>query len=252
MDAKFLATKNEILRGVVGSTAHGTGLDGQEDRDEMGICIEPTSYVCGLEKFEHYIFRTQPEGIRSSPGDLDLTVYSLRKFCALASRGNPSVIMLLWLPSYITQTKAGKRLVEMRNAFITRDAGWAYLGYLTSQRMGLTGERSKKVARPELVEQYGYDTKYAMHALRLGLQGIEYLTEFNISIPVKEPARTILRDVRSGKMPLSDVLSLISETEAQLRIITEQCSRTIDREAINFFMVEEHKHHWNMTRFDHR
>ena len=52
MDAAKLAFENEILRGEVGSTAHGTGHEGQEDRDEMGVCIEPPAYVCGLSKFE--------------------------------------------------------------------------------------------------------------------------------------------------------------------------------------------------------
>jgi hypothetical protein len=31
------------------------------------------------------------------------------------------------------------------------------------------------VNRAELVEQFGYDTKYAIHTLRLGHQGVEFL-----------------------------------------------------------------------------
>jgi hypothetical protein len=46
---------------------------GQDDRDEMGICVEPPEYL-GLSHFEQYLYRTQPEGHRSGPGDLDLTV----------------------------------------------------------------------------------------------------------------------------------------------------------------------------------
>lgn len=36
-----IATKNEILRGLVGSTAHGINIVGQDDRDETGVFIEP-------------------------------------------------------------------------------------------------------------------------------------------------------------------------------------------------------------------
>ena len=36
--------------------------------------------------------RTQPEGVRSGPGDLDLIVYSLRKWMRLALTGNPTVL----------------------------------------------------------------------------------------------------------------------------------------------------------------
>src|SRR5690606_26019385 len=117
-----------------------------------------------------------PEGVRSQPGDLDLTLYSLRKFCRLAAKGNPSVLILLWLPSYIKRTELGDRLIGMRERFISQEAGKRFLGYLASQKAALKGERARNVIRPELVERYGYDTKFAMHALRLAYQGIEYLT----------------------------------------------------------------------------
>lgn len=66
-----------ILRCQVGSGVHGTNIIGTDDRDEMGICLEPPDYVMGLNRFDQYVFRTQPEGVRSGHGDLDLTVYSL-------------------------------------------------------------------------------------------------------------------------------------------------------------------------------
>src|SRR6185295_6437812 len=66
-----IAERGTILRVQVGSGLHGTAIKGQDDRDEMGICVEPPEYVVGLSRFEQYIFRTQPEGHRSGPGDLD-------------------------------------------------------------------------------------------------------------------------------------------------------------------------------------
>jgi predicted nucleotidyltransferase len=249
MSAKTLSEENTILRGLVGSTAHGTGLDGHEDRDEMGVCIEPPDYVCGLGNFEQYIFRTQPEGTRSGPGDLDLVVYSLRKFCHLAYKGNPSILMLMWLPEYEVKTVLGSQLTEIRSAFVSREAGWRYLGYLTAQRQGLTGERNKKVARPELVERFGYDTKYAMHALRLGLQGVEYLTHKRISIPVQEPHREYLRSVRRGEVSLAQVIKYIGYVEAELRDLTERCSLQADLATINRYLVEAHHYHWKDRGF---
>lgn len=46
-ETESVAIANTILRGVVGSTVHGTALEGQDDRDEMGVFIEPPPYVCG-------------------------------------------------------------------------------------------------------------------------------------------------------------------------------------------------------------
>jgi hypothetical protein len=64
-----------ILRGTVGSTAHGLHHGGQDDRDEMAVFLEPPEYQIGLAvarkegvrrpfRFEHWVQRTQPEGAR--------------------------------------------------------------------------------------------------------------------------------------------------------------------------------------------
>jgi predicted nucleotidyltransferase len=239
-----IAVDNEILRGVVGSTTHGTAIEGQDDRDEMGVFVEPPENVCGLAPIDHYIYRDQPEGVRSQPGDLDLTLYSLRRFCRLAAQGNPSVIMLLWLPAYITTTPVGAGLVEMREAFISGESGRRYLGYLGAQKAKLKGERSPKVSRPELVEKYGYDTKFAMHALRLGLQGIEVMTHRRLTLPVAEPDLTTLRAVRSGRIGFSDALHMIEDTEKRLGELVDACTWTADIDGINRFMVKAHLDYW--------
>lgn len=244
---KTLALSNEILRGVVGSTAHGTAIDGQDDRDEMGICIEPPEYVCGLRQFEQYIYRDQPEGVRSQPGDLDLTIYSLRKFCRLAAQGNPSVLVLLWLPQYIIKTELGEGLLGIREAFVSRNSGERFLGYLVSQRKGMTGERAKKVNRPELVEKYGYDTKFAMHALRLGLQGIEYISTGQLTLPTREPDLTLLRAVRTGELTFAEALAKIEEAEGRLRTLVDSCTREAGYDRINGFLCGVHKQHWGWS-----
>jgi hypothetical protein len=70
--------------------------------------------------------------------------------------------------------------------------------------------------RPELVAIHGYDTKYAMHALRLGLQGIELLTTGRITLPVPEPHRAYLRSIRRGQRPLAEVLDAVTCAQARL------------------------------------
>jgi predicted nucleotidyltransferase len=244
MDARTLATTNEILRGVVGSTAHGTAIDGQDDRDEMGVFIEPPENVCGLTPCEHYIYRDKPEGVRSGPGDLDLTLYSLRKFCRLAARGNPSVVLLLWLPAHLVKTPLGAELVGLREAFTSRVSGARFLGYLVAQKQKMKGERAHTVNRPELVAKYGYDTKFAMHALRLGYEGIELLTHGRLTLPVAEPNLTTLRAVRSGKIDEAGALRLIEDAEMRLQELVERCTWEPNQGAIDRFMVSAHIKHW--------
>src|SRR5258706_7174518 len=235
---KEIALDNEILRGVVGSTAHGTAIDDQDDRDELAIFIEPPENVCGLTSIDHYIYRDQPDGVRSQPGDLDLTMYSLRKFCKLAAAGNPSILMLLWLPEYITKKAIGSALIGIRQAFISKTAGKKYLGYLTSQKKSLTGERTQKVNRPELISKYGYDTKFAMHALRLGHQGIELLRDQHLTLPVQGVNLNVLRAVRTGQYTYEQVLEKIENAEARLRELVDECELKADLKKINAVMVD--------------
>jgi uncharacterized protein len=244
LSARDTALANEILKGVVGSTAHGTAVDGQDDRDEMGVFIEPPEYVCGLTPLDHYLYRDRPEGVRSGPGDLDLVLYSLRKFCRLASQGNPSVILLLWLPTHITLKPLGSALIELREAFVSRESGARFLGYLVAQKMKMRGEKAHTVNRPELVAKYGYDTKFAMHALRLGFEGIELMTHGRLTLPVAEPNLTTLRAVRTGQLDEAEALRLIEETEARLRALVDTCAWSTDLARINKFMVEAHRAHW--------
>jgi predicted nucleotidyltransferase len=240
-----VALENQILRGVVGSTVHGTAVDGQDDRDEMGVFVEPREYVCGLEPIDHYVYRDQPDGVRSAAGDLDLVLYSLRKFCRLATRGNPTVLLLLWVPSPLLATPIGRDLIAMREEFISQESGRRFVGYLRAQLMRLTGERARTVVRPELVEEYGYDTKFAMHALRLGLQGIELLSDGRLTLPVREPDLTLLREVRTGVVHYEEAVRLIRENEAKLLAIVDNFTKHVDEGAISAFMARAHQEHWS-------
>ena len=137
MDSGEIVERGTILRATVGSTVHGLHHGGQDDRDEMAVYIEPPEYLIGLARargirgglygFEHYIERTQPEGARSGPGDLDLVAYSLRKYVRLALKGHPTILLLLFVPEELVQaeTELGEELRALRPALLSRRAGAA-------------------------------------------------------------------------------------------------------------------------------
>ena len=95
--ARAIALDGLVLRTTVGSVVHGLSNPGTDDRDELGVCIEPPEYLLGFQRFEHFVYRTQPEGHPSGPGDLDLTIYGLRKFCGLALKGSPTTLLPLFV-----------------------------------------------------------------------------------------------------------------------------------------------------------
>jgi len=213
-----------ILRVQVGSGVHGTSIAGQDDRDEMGLCLEPPQFVTGLgrvrdgigalapsvrfEQYERHTAWDRPGGTanRSGAGDLDVIIYSARKWARLALAGNPTVLLVLFVPDeeVVFRNEAGAELADNADRFVSRLAASRYLGYLRGQKAAMTGEPGAHTNRPELVAVHGYDTKYAMHALRLGLQGIELLTNGRITLPVPEPDRAYLRSIRRGERPLAD------------------------------------------------
>lgn len=88
----------------------------------------------------------------------------------------------------------------------------------------MTGGRGAHTSRPELVAVHGYDTKHAMHALRLGLQGIELLTSGRITLPVPEPHRSYLRSIRRGQVPLADVIDAVAAAESRLAWLRDDSS----------------------------
>jgi predicted nucleotidyltransferase len=232
---------------VVGSTVHGLANPGTDDRDEMGVCIEPPEYVVGLRAFEHWVHRTQPEGVPSGPGDLDLTIYGLRKYCRLAAKGSPTVLLLLFVEGehVIERRPAGERLQALAPAFLSKRTGRAFLGYLDAQRRGLLGERHATRTR-ELSPAHGYDTKYAMHALRIAHQGHELLTTGRMSLPVGEPARSRLMEVRRGEVALGDVLAELDAAAAALEqaLLSADLPEDADHGAIDRFLIAAYDEAW--------
>lgn len=250
------AESKTILRSIVGSTAHGLNVVKEddpkgEDRDEMGILIEPLQDAIGFSVFEQFIFRTaaEREGRHDAPsqaGDLDFTLYSLRKWCRLALNGNPTILMLLFAPP-LQCDAVGSQLRDLAPAFLSKRAGAAFLGYLIAQGMRIRGDRGgMDVNRKALTDRYGYDTKYAMHALRLGLQGIQLMDDGKIELPIRQPWRSILQGVRQGQYPLTWVTTTLEEMEQALRESIDKSSLPDlpDREKVEKWMCRVYLESW--------
>jgi hypothetical protein len=247
---RAVAEPNLILLGLVGSTVHGVTVDSADDRDEMGICLEPPEFVAGLRVFNQWVYRTQPEGARSGPGDVDRTVYSLRKWCRLALAGNPTVMLLLHVPDHHCSVldDPGRELRANKEWFASRRAGRAYLGYMQRQRDRMTGERGQmRVNRPELIEQYGFDTKYAGHVLRLGYQGVEFLESGRLTLPMRDQERTRVLDVRNGRVPFEDVLAEADDLQRRLESLLDDSPlpERPDHDSVNAFLVRTYLAWWN-------
>jgi predicted nucleotidyltransferase len=249
-----MAERTTILRVPAGSNLHGLALPGHDDTDEVGVCIEDIEAAVGFSEFEQFIYRTaaEREGKHDAPsqhGDLDLTIFSLRKFLRLAMQGNPQIVQCLFVPSSLCTVRdaIGEKLQELAPLIISRHAGARYLGYLEAQRQRLLGERGqKKTNRPELEAKHGFDTKYAMHILRLGFQGVELLTTGRLTLPMAEQDRAFVYATRLGEVPLQDVLTKAGELERQIKdlLLDAPIPAEPARDEIQAWMVSMYFEKW--------
>ena len=242
-----------ILMVEVGSTAHGTGIAGGEDHDELAVVVETPAQVIGLDErgFRTVMQRTQPDGVRSGPGDIDRTLHSLRRFVRLAASGNPSILMALWAPVEHT-TPEGDGLRALGEAFVGRHMIPRYRGYMRSQAMRLLGLRGRSHGdgtvggRVELIDAHGYDTKYAMHSARLGFQCAELLSTGGMALPIQGEPADWLRAVRYGQVSFEDWWARSLALDAHLAALEDDASLPPgpDRDRIDAWLIATHRQVW--------
>lgn len=239
-----------VLEVVAGSTAHGTSVtDGLEDLDLMRVVLEDKYNFVGFKAKDTWVQRTKPEGVRSEAGDTDLVVYGLRKYLGLALKGNPSALMPLFAgQDHIREISAeGHELRQLAPAIVSKKAYMPFKGYMKQQYERLLGVRGqKRVTRPELVERHGYDTKYAGHIIRLGMQGEELLLTGVMTLPMKQPDRDEIVKVRLGHYQLNDVCNMV---EAYDKRLTEAYEKSPLQEeprydTVNQWMVDTYIREW--------
>jgi len=196
-----------------GSALHGARLEGKQDLDLYGIFLEPAEKSLGLDPYEHFVTSTSDNSRRNTAEDVDITLYSLRRWAELAAKGNPTAINFLFAENILPI--GGREAVwwinktGLKRAILAKSAAGHYTGFADGQMRRLLGiGTGKHGQRPELSEQYGYDTKAAMHAVRLLSEGIELMRHQYVTFPRPDAAKLI--DIRQGKWSLDHVCSEVS------------------------------------------
>lgn len=248
--AQCIGEEGLALRVKVGSGLHGTAVEGQDDQDEMGVVVESATAALGLRPFRYYICRTQPAGHPSGPGYLDLVVYGLRRYLDLALAGNPTILLTLFVPDehvYFCDEHGGA-LREAASWIVSRRAGRRFRGYLNAQRRGMLGLRAGAggSGRQEMVRRYGFDTNYAMHMVRLGVQGVELMETGRITLPVPEPHLSWLRELRQGRRTREEALDAAADLEARLEVLdtTSPLPPEPDRARADVWLAEQYRQRW--------
>lgn len=227
-----------ILLGLTGSKAYGTDTE-ESDTDYKGVCIPPVDYYLGLETFNEYN-NSGGRNFKNTKDDVDVNILHLSKFVKDAMQGVPNNIELLFLrkEDFVTLTPIGERLVENRHLFLSKQIQRKFGGYAYSQMKKLENKKSNGSARQDLVDAHGYDTKFAMHSVRLLTSAIEILETGTFS--TYRPNRDLLKSIRSGHYSFEEVMQMIKEYDALLNEAAEQSTlpKSPDYHAINTLLIE--------------
>jgi uncharacterized protein len=240
----FPYPKNLIMSYIGGSQAHGAKVDNTDDTDWYGVFIEPPEKALGIDRYEHFVTTTGGQAGGNGPKDVDVCLYTLRKWAGLAAKGNPSCLHFLFAPT--TYSHWVWRVLTLRASdFLAKGHVRPFLGFADDQMKRLFGEKGQKnIHRAHLEEEFGYDTKYAMHVIRLYGEAKELMVDGRITLP--RPNKDELIAIRKGKYKLSEIRAMGRQLEAEALDASDNSPLPdrIDREKISKHIANAYRSFW--------
>jgi uncharacterized protein len=240
----FPYPENLIMSYIGGSQAHGAKVNGTDDTDWFGVFVEPPEKILGIDHYQHFVTTTGGKPGGNGPQDVDVCLYSLNKWAHLAAKGNPSCLHFLFAPLVFNHF-IWARLSLRSSDFLSKNHVMPFLGFANDQLRRLFGEKGQKnIHRAELEDQYGYDTKYAMHVVRLYGEAKELMETGKITLP--RPNKDELIAIRQGKYKLHEIHEISTQLEAEALAAREQSPlpERIDRDKISKIVSEAYRDFW--------
>lgn len=231
-----------ILLTMTGSHAYGTNTE-TSDIDYKGVCIPPEEYYFGLKTFNDYN-TTGGKNWKNTKDDIDVSIMHMNKFVADAMQGVPNNIEILFVnPEHILfKNKFGDELISHRNDFLSKALKHKFGGYAFSQIQKLKAKNSNGTGRQDLIDKFGYDTKFGSHAVRLMTSAIEIMKTGNFK--TFRTNHKELVDIRNGKYNLGDLLIYIEDLDKELNELYETSTvipHRPDYDKINTWLIDLNK-----------
>ena len=229
---------------VGGSELHGAKVHGTDDLDIYGVSSR-RRWSLDSNRSHTFVWSTAGDGRRNGPNDVDVTLYSLKKWAGLASKGNPTALHFLFAKG-VAQNPIWAEIVKNKRVFLSRACAKQFLGFADDQLQRMSGKkgRGKKGQRPESEEKYGYDVKAAMHTLRLLYECKELMSQGEISLP--RPERDFLVRLRTGKYSMDKVLAMAHElfSECEEAAKSSSLPEKVERTAVSSLLSNSYLKAW--------
>jgi len=219
---------------IMGSVAYGVSHD-QSDMDIYGFCIPPRDYVFPHLRGEVTGFSTpgpqfdqyqehhinDASALSGKGREYDLAIYSIVKYFRLCMENNPNMIDSLFVPQrcVLHITPIGDMVRDNRKLFLHKGAWHKFKGYAYAQMRKLKTKQPQG-KRKKILEEYGYDVKFAYHVVRLLDEVEQILTEQDIDL---ERNREQLKAIRRGDWAVDEIEEYFSFKEKELETLYTTC-----------------------------
>ena len=240
---------------LMGSVAYGVSGD-DSDSDIYGFCVPPKEMVFPhlageiqgfgrqIKRFEQW----QEHHIRDVDAgkEYDFQVYNIVKYFQLSMENNPNMCDALFVPErcVIHCNAIGNMVRENRKLFLHRGCWHKFRGYAYSMvhKMSIKNpEEGSK--RCELIRQFGMDTKYAYHVVRLVYEVEQMLTTGDLDL---ESNSETLKAIRRGEWTEQRVIDFFAQKEKALNKAYEESILPYapDESKIKKLLLECLEHHF--------
>ena len=200
--------------------------------------------MIGLDRDEFFVLTTGVKRGGNGPEDTDVCLYSLRKWAGMAAKGNPSALHFVFAKEEFS-TSWWKRIIERRYIFASKRHVKPFVKFADDQMERLCGRKGQKSIHRAILEQtHGYDTKYAMHVIRLYLEAREYRETGKITLP--NPKVDLLISIRKGKYKQFEIEEMGRQLEAEAMQAQEKSPLpdSVELDAITKLITEVYMGFW--------
>lgn len=230
-----------LFKTITGSRLYGIANE-DSDTDMKGFGVPNLNYILGLMDMEQKECSNGLEG----RDKIETVIYTVKKYFKLCIKGNPTVLELAFaerVPGMIVNNSMVAHVINdfIREHCIVKSHFNAYYGYFQSQVKKLKEKKyDQNSNRIALIEKYGYDTKFAAHAYRLGAQCCQLLMDKDNFTPrLSGQILETTLDIRNGNMNLKSVLMYLELMDGFL-LSSKESSKLpdeVDMEKVNVFFT---------------
>lgn len=176
----------------------------------------------GFETYTQHHMIDKDWGKANESREYDYAIHNIVKFFNLVMQNNPNMVDSLFVPlrCILHMTPVGSMVRDSRHIFLSQKCVHTFRGYAHQQLHKLrTKEPGDDSKRRELIEQYGYDVKFAYHIVRLLLEVEQLLTEGDMDL---ERDREVYKSIRRGDWKLEEIEEYFKVNEPRLIALADK------------------------------